>query len=289
MIEGKVIKGIGGIYTVDTTDRTVECLPLKKLRKDGLYVGDNVRILMQGNKGCIQSVLPRKNVLVRPPVANIDKVFIIISSTPEPDLLLIDKLIINCLHNNIDYCLIANKTDLLTEQFARRIKDNYGDVEQITFTSAITRQGISQLEQLIDDKVCCFAGQSGVGKTSLLNTLVDNANALTGQLSVRIDRGKNTTRHAQIYKCGAGYIVDTAGFSLLELPIDSINAEQLMTYYADFCKYSFGCKFTTKCTHISEPNCAVKEAVANGLICAERYARYKTIVSQLIDAHKHQY
>lgn len=260
--------------------KTFLCVARKKCRNNGLFVGDNVEFTFAGRRGCIEEVLPRTNKLIRPPVSNIDKVFIVTAPLPVPDLLLVDKILLNCIIEDIQPEIIVNKCDISTQHFIDRIEANYSPLNvPIIYASSHDGKNLDEIADAVKGCTAVFAGQSGVGKTSLLNVLSSRNNQV-GDLAERINRGKQTTRHSEIFACGDGFLVDTPGFSLLDLEEESIKSSQLMTYYADFTDFALGCKFST-CTHISEPSCAVIKAVKDGLICEERYERYKQLYKSI--------
>lgn len=264
------------------------CFSPKKFRydKQDIFVGDKVCVenIRQG-KGVVAQILPRKNKLNRPEIANIDVCFVVIACTPKPDFMLSDKILINCFQQSIEPIIVVNKTDLPsdTEQL---VADNYRDIADIVSVSAYNGNAATLLRYIRKGSIACFAGQSAVGKTSLLNALLPQANGTVGGLSQKSGRGMHTTRHSALYRVGDGFIADTCGFSLCDLT--DIRSEQLHLYLDDFVRLSADCKFAS-CTHTAEPDCAVKRAVDNGQLCRDRYDRYLKQFDELKQREKTQY
>lgn len=282
-LDGKVTKIVSNRYTVRADDgKEYRAYARGKLRLQGdIYVGDNVKIVFERGDAIIDTVKPRVNQLVRPFVANVDSALIVVAKEPEPDMLLIDKIIINCYIEGIKPVLLYNKADLATEAEINELFAPYKDHIDCVVLSALEKKGLEDLRPYIEGKVVCFAGQSAVGKTSLLNAILD-LNLKTDGLSAKIKRGKNTTRHVEIYEALGGDIMDTCGFSMLS--IVSIDPEELIYYYPDFIEYQNECRFKS-CTHREEPDCAVKKAVNEGKLSKERYQRYLDIFEE-INEHK---
>lgn len=273
-MKGRVIKILSREYSVESGGIIYNCAGRKKLKKDGdIYVGDFVEIEESAGAWTIERVYPRKNRLIRPYVANVDKCLLVVAPYPETDYLLVDKIIVNCLSSGIQPVLVTNKSDLEGDNFAV-IKEEYRAFPCVR-VSARTGDGLLELMSAIRGSVCCMAGQSAVGKTSILNALT-GMNAETGGLS-KIMRGKNTTRHIECYDLGENtLLMDTCGFSLFELDVKS---EDLRLCYDEF-EGVGECRFAT-CKHVNEPDCAVKRAVAEGKIPKGRYERYKIIYEEL--------
>lgn len=281
---------MGGVFEVLTDEGKMICYPRKKLRHEeqDILVGDEVTAQkISRGKGSIEEVLPRKNRMKRPVVANIDQVFIVTAPMPPADFSLVDKILLNCKTQNISAVIVINKCEAASQHFFDRVLHNYdGLSDGIVTVSAHKLIGIDKLKELLKGKITCFAGQSGVGKTSLLNVILPEYKGEIGAISAKIQRGKNTTRHTQLFGFEDGFIVDTPGFSLLE--IEDIKSDKLASYYDDFSEFSADCKYKN-CTHISEPNCAVKKAVEKGEICGERYERYLDIFKEIREAEKNKY
>ena len=285
---GQVLKIISFVYYVKDSDsgKVNECRGRGRIKRDGdILVGDNVEYtLNEKGAGTIDKVLPRKNNLIRPYVSNIDTAIIVIAPVPKPDYYLVDKVIVNCYRDNIVPVLCVNKSDLVDGEELKRLTDGYGMIENF-FVSACTGKGLDVLKEYMRGKLSCLAGQSAVGKTSLLNAL-GGLNAETGNISQRIERGKNTTRHTEIYElAGETKLIDTCGFSLLELDIEP---SELKLYYPEFTRLNDDCRFSS-CVHVAEPDCAVKSAVEEGLINKERYLRYTELYKEIKTLRSKQY
>ena len=277
---GKIIKGIGGFYYVVCENGvTYEC----KAK------GDNVEIEIldaEKNLGNIEDILPRFNWLNRPAVANVDQTVIIFAvSAPAPNFNLLDRFLINMEQHEVPTIICFNKIDLegfrQSEDICRSYtKSGY----EVLFISAESGYGINTLEAVIKGKTTVFAGPSGVGKSSTLNSLFPDANVQTGGLSEKIQRGKHTTRHSELmFVDDDTYIMDTPGFS--SLYTEGIEAEDLKLYFPEIAAYTGTCKFNM-CNHISEPGCLVKEAVGDGRISKMRYDDYVMIYNELKEKRK---
>lgn len=271
-INGLVIKGVGGRFTVQTADEIIVCPAKGSFRRDNdvILVGDKVE-LTKDHDWLITRVYPRKNSLVRPPVANIDLLVLVLAPEPEPDYTLLDKLLLVCFKNNIEMIVCVNKSDLNNSVY-EYVQSVYGEFVKVYQVSAKNGDGLDELTSQFKGTVC-FAGQSAVGKTSLLNTLC-STDEQTGELS-KILRGRNTTRHVQIYKVNDECnLIDTCGFSMFQAGLPA--KEEVSLYYPDFVKQG-QCKFRT-CLHVTEPGCCIREAVKQHKIDLERYYRYLGII-----------
>lgn len=283
---GKVIKILAGKYWVLENNSTFLCAARGIMRrKEGIFVGDKVKFIKSPKISLITEVLERKNLLLRPPVANIDLVIIVIAKEPSPDLVLVDKILVNSYSQNILPVLCYNKVDMVSAEEANLIVNQYSSFMPTFTVSTLTGEGIGELAKHINGKTVCFAGQSAVGKTSILNSIV-GLDLLTGEISKKIKKGKNTTRHIEIYPAFNGEIVDTCGFSLLENI--RINQNELAYYYPDFLEYSSNCRYNG-CTHITEPDCKVKEMVQNNQISKERYQRYIKIFNEIKEYRNNEF
>ncbi len=284
-----VTKAVAGIFTAYANGKKYSLFAPKKLRYNELdiLVGDKVTFEVTGhNRGVIEQVLPRRNRLVRPEIANVDYALIVLANLPQPDLLLIDKIIVNCIVENIKPVLVVNKCDMDESSLFHEIVKQYKDVCQVLAVSALSGEGVDDIRQLIEGHTACFAGQSAVGKTSLLNALFPGLDKKVGSLSAKTQRGTHTTRHSQIFPIGSGFVADTTGFSLLEL--NEVTSSNVMLFYDDFAKFADKCKYNM-CTHAAEPQCAVKTAVQEGKLSKERYERYLRFFAQLQQAEKNKY
>ncbi|MCD8390633.1 MAG: ribosome small subunit-dependent GTPase A [Firmicutes bacterium] len=275
-MNGIIIKGIGGFYYVRSADKTVyECRARGVFRKDGItpMIGDRVEIDAEGKTGSIVRIAERKNSLIRPPVANIDALVIVAAAaSPSPSLFLIDKMILNAEINGIEPIICINKTDLAD---GRDIEDIYKSASYRVFRISVKDNvGIDDILPVFKDKVTAFSGLSGVGKSSLLNR-VAGINTQTGGVSEKIQCGKNTTRHVELFELkDGGYVLDTPGFSSFEP--ENIDALDLWRYFPEMADAGDKCRFRG-CSHINEPDCAVKALLQSGAIRESRYESYKEI------------
>ncbi len=277
MQQGIIIKGIGGFYYVKTDDgEVIECKARGVFRKKKILpmVGDRVEV----SNGQITEIFERKNFMVRPPVANIDVLLIVVASKhPDPNLFLIDKLLVYAKERGIEAVICINKTDLGKKEDLAEIYEKAG--YRVISVSAETEDNISELKELLKDRVTAFSGLSGVGKSSILN-LVTDFKMETGILSEKIMRGKHTTRHVELFELSSGgYVFDTPGFSSLEIDeITDIEASKLSLNFPEFPEDE--CRFKT-CAHINEPDCQVKNKVESGEIPISRYENYKEMYNIL--------
>lgn len=280
-LKGRVVKGVASRFSVYTDEGVKTCLARGRLKSDGfIYVGDYVEIVRDRDVWVIESVAPRKNALIRPYVSNIDLCLITVAPVPAPDFLLVDKVIVNCLAEGITPVLVVNKSDIEKVDVSE-----YNCVETV-FCSAETEGGADVLVPVIGGKTVCFAGQSAVGKSSLINALIGSPLLEVGALAKKTDRGKHTTRRTELIPLGDNtWVADTCGFSMLEAV--ELPPAELRLYYDDFEPYRPACRFNG-CTHIDEPDCAVRAEVGKS-IGKGRYERYKTIFAELDERRKNKY
>lgn len=282
MKEGIVVKGIGGFYYVSTEDGVYTCKAKGSFKKDKniLFVGDHVklRVVNESEKeGFVSEIKERKNVTIRPPMANIDRMIIISSVTdPAPDTVFIDKMITLCEHKKIEPVLCFNKIDLSSDL------ELISDYEKIGYkvikTSALEGIGTEEFKNLLIPGITAVAGFSGVGKSSLLSSVMD-IKLKTGKISDKIQRGKHTTRHVELFETEEGkFFADTPGFSSLE--IDEVRKEELPDLFIEFEKYSHLCRFSD-CSHTKERDCGVITAVENGEILKSRHNNYVAFYDKL--------
>ncbi|MBO4903294.1 MAG: ribosome small subunit-dependent GTPase A [Lachnospiraceae bacterium] len=293
-MQGRIVKGIAGFYDVYVEGTgTYVCKAKGIFRKDQQkpLVGDYVTLRSlseQDMEGSITGILPRRNELVRPQVANVDQTLLIFAlKSPLPNYLLLDKLMLQYLQQDIRVLLCFNKEDLVDDkdvQAVRRIYQNSGC--EILFTSAVNGEGIEDVRALLQGKTTAVAGPSGVGKSSIINCLQSFRQMETGEISRKVARGRHTTRHSEIIPIAAEtYIMDTPGFTSYD--VTGLTCEQLQDYYEEFQDH-LNCRFQP-CSHIHEPDCGVKLAVEAGEIPKERYDHYTEIYLELKDKAKHNY
>lgn len=284
--EGTIVKGIGGSYYVDTPAGTICCRARGKFRKDSLTptVGDKVILeIIDNENGSIEKIHERKNLLVRPPVSNIDQLIIVAAvSNPLPDTSLIDKMLVIAEEKGIEGAVCINKSDLDETGNVQKLKATYENAGYKVFvTSASFKEGIDEIKEALSGKTTAFAGLSGVGKSSIL-TLVTGRELETGDTS-RIGRGKHTTRHVELIKLNDAYVFDTPGFSQLEITeVTNIKANELGSYFPELEAHENECRFRG-CSHVHEPGCAVKQALEKGAISETRYESYVKMYDVLKD------
>ena len=286
-MQGKIVKGIAGFYYVHVVESGVyECKAKGIFRKDGVkpLVGDNVEIEILDEKdmeGNITQILPRKNELIRPAVANIDQALVVFAVTkPKPHFNLLDRFLVMMESREVPVILCFNKTDIAEDPEIAELKDIYeGCGYPLLFTSAKQEQNIEELKTVLQGKTTAIAGPSGVGKSSLINLLQSGVKMETGRISAKIERGRHTTRHSELIVLGEdSYIMDTPGFS--SLYISDIDKESLKYCFPEFASCEGHCRFNG-CDHVHEPDCAVKQAVEEGKIHNSRYEDYLTLYQEL--------
>ncbi|MCL2365664.1 MAG: ribosome small subunit-dependent GTPase A [Oscillospiraceae bacterium] len=291
MVEGIIFKALSGFYYVESAGAIIECRARGKFRLENItpLVGDRVLVKeTEQGKGILDSVLPRKNAFVRPPIANIDKLVIIASGAiPVTDPYLIDRMTVVAHKNGCETVICINKIDL---DPADRLYDIYSAAGFCTVkTSVKTGEGLDQLQRAIEGCICAFTGNSGVGKSSILNALDPEFDISVGEVSRKLGRGRHTTRHVELFrlKCGA-IIADTPGFSAFDT--ERLAAPSaLHTLFPDFEPYIGGCRFLD-CAHIQEPGCSILEALKQGSVQKTRMESYARLHKQALQhkewAHK---
>lgn len=296
MVEGTIIKGIAGFYYVEAGQTIYECKARGKFRKKNIVpvIGDNVLISLKEEEnssdryleGTIEEILERKNSLIRPAVANVDQAMVVFSVTyPQIHLDLLDRFLIHIEKEDITPCIILNKIDEGNPEEYEYIVERYTKVGyEVICLSAKKAIHTELLMPKLKDKTTVFAGPSGVGKSTLINTVEEGLGLETGHVSDKIKRGKHTTRHVELIPLSeGGFVLDTPGFTSLQL--DGIEADELQYYFPEFKDYIGSCKFRG-CTHIHEPGCKVQEALENGRIIKERYETYTTYYKQLKETRR---
>lgn len=274
-MQGIIIKGIGGFYYIKTEDGVIECKARGKFRYTDVtpMVGDKVDIQIEKGKGVIEKIFPRDSELIRPQVANVTQAFVVFAiKNPDLNFELLNKFLIQCEHNNIVPMVCLNKIDLSSETEIKEISDMLsGTGYQILLINAKTGANTDRLKEMLEDNITVLCGPSGVGKSTLLNKLLGEEYMKTGNISEKIGRGKHTTRHSELIEVNNGLVVDTPGFSTLE--INYIEKDDLRNYFPEFYDYNDKCKFRG-CLHYKEPGCKVIEAVEQGKINKARYEFY---------------
>ena len=289
--EGVIVKGVGGLYYARGEDGGTHVLRARGIfrrRHITPMVGDRVRFTPgQGEEhGWVEEILPRESQLVRPPVANVRYLVIVLAPAPAPDYLLIDTLIAMALRQGIRPALVVNKCDLDGGTYEAVRSDYAGLGAPLLAVSALSGQGMDGLRSLLASGVCCLAGQSGVGKSTLL-CAATGLRLQTGEISQKIHRGRHTTRHAELLFSGEYRVLDTPGFSLLEL-WEGLEPIRLKEYYPEFAPYEGQCRFSP-CYHLSEPGCAVLKAARTGEISQARLERYHLLLKKAQEAWRNRY
>ena len=289
---GTLIRGIGSFYTVkdaDGQEYTLRCK--KKFRREKIspLVGDEVLFSPgQGEEhGWLEEILPRKTSCLRPPVANVTRLVIVVAPVPEPDLLLVDRQVSRAFAQGMDVVMVVNKSDL-DAGLAEKMRAEYaGAGIRVIAASAKKKTGLDEVrEALGGDALCCFTGQSGAGKSTMLNALLD-LDLETGDISRKISRGKNTTRHTELIEKNGIRVMDTAGFNLLEAE-SALEPEKLKERYPEFAPYEGKCRFR-ECLHDREPGCAVAEAARKGEVSEGRLERYRALLAEARKVWRERY
>ncbi len=289
MLKGRIVKALSGFYYVECQNKVYQCKARGKFRNKKLkpLVGDFVEFSYEeGSNGYILSLLPRTNELVRPPVCNIDQALLVFSAKkPDFSSLLLDRFIVILEHLHIVPIICISKMDLASNETKELLLPYEKAGYKVFYTSSRNNKGIDEIKSIFKDKVTVVTGQSGVGKSSLLNALDIHLNIDTNEISKALGRGKHTTRHTELIKMHGGYVGDTPGFSSLDLSMEPV---ELAVAYHDFKELSAGCKFRG-CLHDKEPYCKVKEAVENGMISKERYEHYLLFLKEVKEIKEKRY
>ena len=277
-MEGLIIKNISNDYVINSNNKSYICKPRGKFRKDKItpLVGDYVTF--DDDNNYILNIHTRKNSLIRPSVANIDNALIVTSvKEPNLDTNLLDKLLTIISYNNIEPIICFTKLDLLTKE-ERKTIDIYINYYKNIGYKVVTNERVSNFNNLFKNKITVLTGQSGAGKSSLLNMLDNNLKLKTNKISYALNRGKHTTRHTELYQVLDGYIVDTPGFSNVDF--HNMTKEDIRHNMKEIFNYSHECKYKD-CTHIKEDKCKIKELVQEGIILSSRYNNYKNFIESL--------
>lgn len=284
LLSGRIMQSISGFYYVEAADRLYECKAKGSFRNKRIspLVGDLVTIETDGDKGTVVEIAERKNSLIRPPVANIDVLFITASvADPKPNLFVIDKLSAFAVYNKITPVILFSKCDL---GIADELLDIYKKSPfQVICCSAYNNNGADEILEIISGKVCAFTGNSGVGKSSILNMLDSELSLETNEISSKLGRGRHTTRSVSLYRIHDGLIADTPGFSSFDFEkiTEKIFKEELPDCFPEFAEYSDECRFGLSCAHINDKGCAVVDAVNNNLISVQRHESYKRMYEEV--------
>jgi ribosome biogenesis GTPase len=297
MREGLLIKAYGGFYYVRAEGRTWELSARGRLRRGSTaevaapgspalpgapVVGDRVMFTpMENCSGTLESILPRRNVLARPRVANVDQVLLVVPlAHPDPDLNLTDRMLICCQSERLQTLICFNKLDLVGREEADRLLSVYGKAGYQAFAaSALKGDGLDTLRRAIDGKISVMAGPSGAGKSTIINALDPCFAQGTGEVSRKLGRGRHTTRHVELLPVADGFITDTPGFSNLDLP--PLDRADLAKHFPEIRSLAGECRFLN-CLHHKEPDCAVKQALDKGLIVASRYRNYLSFLAEVL-------
>lgn len=279
MEEYRIIKALSGFYYVQTESGVVECRARGRFRRQDQspLVGDFVRITRQGSKGVLEELLPRKNAFIRPAVANIDQLVVLAScAIPVTEPFLIDRVLAIAQLQSVPALVVVNKDDLAPAQPLAEIYRRAG--VPVLVTSAETGEGIETLREALAGKLSCLTGNSGVGKSSLLNRACPQLQLPVGEVSEKLGRGRHTTRHIELYSLGNNtFVADTPGFSAFDTErMELVHKEQLQYAFPEFAPYLGHCQFPD-CAHRKEPGCAVRRALAEGKIGQTRYDSYERL------------
>ena len=293
-LTGRVIKFYNSFFFVDIASELLPCKLRGLMKRDkcsgsAVCPGDFVEVSkLKDGTGVIESVQPRRNMLKRPAVANLDQVILTFAAAePDLNLLLLNRFLVLAEWSQIDKIIICvNKIDLIDN--AEKFLSEYESLYDIIRVSAVTGKNIEQLKMQLENRVTVLTGASGVGKSSILNMVDENFNLKIGNVSEKIKRGRHTTRVSELIPFAGGFLVDTPGFSAVDLIEIGLDVEQLANCFKEFTNYAGDCKFTG-CSHSHEPNCAVKSAVDNGEILQERYKSYLSMLNEINERKKPKY
>ena len=289
MIEGTIVKGIGGFYYVETAEGLYQCRARGIFRKEGMtpYVGDRVEIEPQDDEeAVITRIFPRRNQFIRPPVANVDCLIITAAlRKPEINLYIIDKFLVMAEYQHTDIGICLNKIDLAEPDEINAFRKIYEDIYPVICVSGKTGEGLDELQKFLNGRKCAFAGPSGVGKSTLLNHLQATVMVETGEISEKSQRGKHTTRHVELFQLADGSMIfDTPGFTSFE--VLEAEEQELAFLYPEMAPFIGQCKYHN-CRHISEPDCEVRSAVIRGTIHMSRYDSYCKQIKEIQEMRKY--
>ena len=289
-MEGIIIKGIGGFYYVAAYDGTIyECRARGLFRLDGItpLAGDKVRFSVTGNmtqsglypEGFVEEILPRLNAFDRPPCANVEMLVLVTAAKdPAPSFDVIDRFLVSASCCGAETVICVSKSELLDDEMRSEFEARYGGTYPLIFTSAVKGEGIDELRLTIRGKQAALAGASGVGKSTLTNALLGEHSSIVGEISEKTARGKNTTRHTELFSGDGFMLFDTPGFTSFD--VMDMEAEDLVLHFPEFAPYLGKCRFSD-CTHVSEPECAIRAGVRSGRINKKRYLAFKEMYIEL--------
>ena len=282
--EGLIIKGIGGFYYVEAAEQIYECKAKGIFRKEKItpVAGDRVVIEVRDNgQNTIEKIMERESLLNRPPVANVKKLFIVSSTCePNPSTLIIDRLTVIAEKNNIEPVVVFTKKDLKPSDELEGIYRLAGI--KCYSVSCVTGEGVEAVKAEIKGGISAFAGNTGVGKSTLLNAIDPSLVRMTGEISSKLGRGRHTTRQVELYKIGEAYVADTPGFSSLDFESgEVILKDELQFYFKEFSDYIGTCRFASSCSHTGDKGCSIVEAVKNGEISVSRHESYKMLYDEV--------
>jgi len=293
MPEGQIVRGLSSFYYVEANNQVLECKArgIFKLRKEAPLVGDYVTFeIVNEKQGLISAIKPRKSELLRPPISNVDQVVLVFSvEEPKFNQQLLDKFLVHVEKANVKPIICLTKNDLRADQdFAiEAVQELYQGIGYHVIKTDISGQGLTQLRELLKDRISVFAGQSGVGKSTLLNSLLPSPILETAAISIKLGRGKHTTRETQlIHLIGGGMVADTPGFS--QLDFQGIMPDELGQYFIEFSKWLGKCRFRG-CQHNNEPGCAIKEAVKTNEIASLRYQHYHEFLEEIKEREQNKW
>lgn len=291
-MEGLIISNISNLYQVKVGNKIIECNVRGKIKQTDLspVVGDNVEIELLENedKGVINNILDRKSYCKRPKIANLSQIILVVSlKNPKPDLLLLDKQLAYSEYLKIRPIICINKIDVGDKDILEKIHNIYEKIGyKVIDTAAKENIGVEEIKKVLKGNITAFSGNSGVGKSTLINKLLNREEAKEGEISTKNKKGKNTTTSSFLYEIDGGYIADTPGFSTFS--IEEIESIDLAHYFIEFIDYISNCEYGD-CNHIKENNCGIKEALNNGKIDIERYENYSKICEELKDREDHKW